>query len=205
MNNNKMWWGIGVVVVVALIAFFAMRSGGTSEPGYGSDQGGTAAQGSLKSLLASGTPQKCTFADKTAEADVSGTVYIANGMMRGDFTTVAGGQTMGGHMVVANNVMNTWIDGMTTGFKIAFDAAATSDQASRGLDANKNMDYKCSYWTADSSVFVLPAGITFTDMGSVTAGANASAGVSGMASQCAACDSAPADYREQCRAALGCK
>ena len=58
------------------------------------------AQGSLKSLLTMGKTAKCTFSNKTESANVDGTVYVANGKMRGDFKTTYGKNTSSGHIIV---------------------------------------------------------------------------------------------------------
>ncbi len=198
MNKNA-WIALGaVVVIVAAIGFWYK---GHKNPEMASESS-TSEQKSLKDLLTSGSPEKCTFEDTESTAKTQGTVYTANGKMRGDFSATAGGQTYAGHMIIADNVMNTWVDGMSTGFKIALTAAQT-EEASRGLDANKKMDYHCEAWSANSSLFVLPTTVKFTDMSAAVSGSVS--GTTGTTNTCAACNNVPDAYKAQCRASLGCK
>ncbi len=106
------------------------------------------------------------------------------------------------HMIVSDNVIYSWSDGVLQGFKMAFGAAAAENNQAvqQSLDANKEFDFECGPWSADDSKFILPSGVTFSDAGSMMGGASA-----GTSAQCSACDSAPADSKERCLVALGCK
>src|SRR6185503_5345615 len=115
----------------------------------------TATPQSLKSLLAAGTAQKCSFSDSGSQ----GTFYVSAGKARGDFTTTASGKTTATHMIVDGQTSYIWMDGQSQGFKMMADASAQANvNAQQAIDANKPIGYSCSAWSADSSMFVLPTG-----------------------------------------------
>jgi hypothetical protein len=159
---------------------------------------------------------------------MSGTFYLANKKMRGDYSVSNGSQVMMGHMVLDNDTTYSWFDGQPMGFKMMNSTEVntnTSTAAEQSFDPNKMMGYKCEGWSADGSKFVLPANVQFNDFGtgsvapslpingstgagsvggSAGADVNAGGSVSGSATQCAACDQVPESYRAQCRSSLGC-
>lgn len=216
--NSKLV-GIGVVVVVLLgLGWWSMQGRGTGqEASTGETQESaapTSGPTSLKGLLGLGLAQQCTFSDTTEGAMTSGTVYVSNGKMRGDFTSTTGGQTVTSHMISDSTNSYIWMDGQSTGLKTTFEAQAdgdtpTSSPAAQtgGVDVNKDVNYSCSPWLVDSSKYNLPSGVQFTDLNNLfpaAAGAGVGASTSTKTQQCAACDTAPASAKAQCLAALGC-
>lgn len=122
---------------------------------------------SLKSLLAMNKAQKCTFDNES----VSGTTYISNGKVRGDYTAKTGGSTPATHMIVDGTTSYMWMDNATTGYKMNFSAMEgnptkgdVNNTGQVNVDPNKTMNYNCSAWSADASVFALPSSVQFTDM-----------------------------------------
>ncbi len=173
-------YGIGAVVVAGAIgAWVYMGSPHTAwAPASTSDQ--TAGQPTtqsdtssqpqtLKNLIAYKGSQKCTFTSSTSNSSSSGTVYVSNGQMRGDFVSHAQGGTYESHMIVKDNTSYVWGTGMPGGFKMSFDAMSSSGQGnnSGAVDPNAPVNYSCSAWSADASLFVLPAGIQFNDLGAM--------------------------------------
>lgn len=156
----------------------------------------TGGQKSLKDLFGLGTAQECTFKDETGNG---GTVYVGNNKMRGNFATVSPQGTVSSHIIVDGQTTYLWMDGQNTGYKMTLDttaAAETGNQAGQSMNFDQKLNYDCKGWTVNSSLFVLPTGVTFTDYNSmmVPSGEN----------KCAACDSVPASAQAQCKAALGC-
>jgi hypothetical protein len=198
--NTKVLYGILAVIVIAIGAFVLTNGGGKKSAATTATTTASVAQPqTLKDLARSETPQKCEFEDSTNAAKTAGVVYVASGKVRGDFTATTQGKNYSAHMISDGVTAYTWMDGMATGFKVAFSTASTSEMQ-QGLDANKNLNYKCSSWTADQTMFQLPTSVKFTDMS-----ATLKTGVSGSANACSACDLAPEPQRAQCRAALKCK
>ena len=160
---------------------------------------------SLKDLLTGGISQKCTFKDVDNNVNIEGISYIASGKVRGDFTTTAEGTTSTGHSIFDGKTNYVWMDGTSTGFKMEIDPSATdTPEAStqQGLDMNKSIDYKCSAWLTDESVFIPPSDITFTSF------AVPSSSTQGTSTEnqnlCSTCDSLTGEQKTQCLVALKC-
>lgn len=154
----------------------------------------------LKELMSAGS-QKCDFKDSESGANIEGTVFAGNNKVRGDFSTTIDGQKTTGHMIVDEKTMYTWVDNPKVGFKASVDANQAQTSANQQFDPNKKLDFRCSNWSIDASVFVLPADIKFSEISLPSANPSGSKNNS---SQCSACDAVPAEARAQCRSALGC-
>jgi DNA-binding transcriptional regulator of glucitol operon len=167
-------WGVGLVAVIIVIgaAWMLIRKG-TGSPSAGTSS--STAQTSnapqtqtttLRSLIAANTPQMCTFSKTTAQMQSQGTVYVGNGMMRGDFTTYVAGQTTESHMIVKDNTSYMWTSVSPQGFKMSFDQVATQSDTNPNptLDPSAPTDYSCSSWSYESTQFELPTTVTFRDM-----------------------------------------
>jgi hypothetical protein len=172
--NNKI---IGIVVAVVVIAggafLLTRHKGGNTEVAGNSTSAGakteaTAQSTSLKSLLVAGSSRKCTFSNADQGVSSQGTVYVSGGKFRGDFSAMVSGKTEMSHMISDNQISYVWVDGMSSGYKMKFDANAQANAQSNAqahaMDPNKNMNFNCGSWSADSSMFSLPSGVQFTDM-----------------------------------------
>ena len=164
----------------------------------------SSAKKSLKDLIGLGQSQQCSF---SMDEGSSGSVYVASGKMRGDFTTTSDGQTTVSHMLVDGQTSYLWMDGQDTGYKFSIDAAdqpegQSGQEGQANMDLDEKVDYSCKPWSVDSSVFALPQGVEFSDMSQFTSPSGTQEDTN--SAQCAACDSAPEDAQAQCRAALGC-
>ncbi len=206
---------IGIVVAVLVVGggIFVASSNKSSQPTPASTSGQQTAtqpgdsQKSLKDLITAGQSVTCKFSDTASGSD--GVMYISSGKSRGDFSTTSQGQTMKAHTIADKDSSYMWTDNSATGYKTSLSAAkpSGSPDKSQGMDPDKKMDYKCDPWSADATMFDLPKGVNFTEMGAmmVQPSASATGTQNSNAAQCAACDSAPAESRAQCRAALNCK
>ena len=161
------WYGLGVVAVVLVLAgAWSYFGGGAGGP---ASVGNAGTQMSLKDLLAQGGSQKCAFSSVTDSFESSGTVYVADGQMRGDFTSVTGGQPVMSHMVVTDNTSYVWTDNYQQGMMMSFDAMTAGQESGQSaVDPNALADYSCEPWEADAGIFVLPDGIYFLDIDSIT-------------------------------------
>jgi hypothetical protein len=222
MQNKLFIYGLVGVVLVGGIVAFAMKKSDTSQNGENSDPTQTAPIGmtegaTLKDLIATNGSNKCTFSETVANSQNSGTIYINDEKMRGDFVTVASGQTINSHMIVINETSYVWSDMATQGIKMSFaklaaqaSSSASTNTQSKTVDINQRLNYDCSNWSADASVFSLPSNITFTDLSSLVPSASGSAGASTGAStnsyQCSACNSiTDANGKAQCKALYKCQ
>ena len=116
---------------------------------------------SLRALVAAGNPTTCTFTNMVNGSQTNGTVYIANGMVRGDFVSqdVRLG-TIESHMVVKDGMGYMWTPAIGgRGFKWAI--ATTTENTNKGIDYNANTDYKCVSWVPDMARFDLPSDALF--------------------------------------------
>ena len=211
MNNKTIGIIVGVLVLVGL-AFLLMRNknGDTNEVASNTATTDTKSQAasestSIKSLLASGGSKKCTFTSTEGATSSNGTVYVAGGKFRGDFSATANGKVMGSHMISSGTDSYMWMDGMTTGFKMKLDDTAKTGTTaqSQSVDPNKNFDFKCDSWSADNSMFSLPSGVQFSDMSSMMGGASGS--VPGGANMTATCAGLSEPAKSQCMAAIKVK
>lgn len=208
---------IGIVVLVIVVgAVWAMTNKKSAPSDSSSDKNientnvikDTKAQ-SLKALMAANTPQECAFQNSADSSASEGKVYLAKGMMRGDFTSTSGGQTFTSHMITKDGSVYSWVDNMDTGFKTSIDAdaqAQTDNDQKQAVDINQELNYNCKPWSTNTSTFELPANITFNDLGTMMKPKlDTSANTTDKNTQCAACDQVPAGpSRDQCKTALGC-
>lgn len=162
---------------------------------------------SMSELMTAGTAQKCTFTTTDPKAgQVTGTVYLSKGKMRGDYTATVSGKSMQSHMIVDGTVGYAWVDGMSTGMKLTLDATThtTTTKSNSGMPDMKNkMDFSCDSWSEDDGQFTPPSNVTFSDALSGMMKAQGTAGAAG--DKCAVCNSLSGAPQAQCKAALGCK
>lgn len=210
---------IGLVVLLLLGGggYYFMSKNAANAPmipsGTSSNQAGGALK-SLKDLLLSGVAQKCTFSDKTDNVETNGTTYVAGGKMRGDFNSTVEGKQTASHMIVDGKTSYIWSDDQTNGIKMTIDKETSESKSTsnttlnssakeEAVDVNKKLDYKCSPWGVNNSLFTPPANVKFTDFSAML---TPQAGKTGTGANpgCSACDSLEGDEKAQCRSALKC-
>ncbi len=113
--------------------------------------------GSLNELVAFKQSLSCSFATESGTRR-SGTLYIAGGELRANFTD-------GMSMINDGLHYYAWENGATTGLKLSSSMSVTgSVLASHGaIDPTASLSYACNPWTTDASVFAPPASVTFTN------------------------------------------
>lgn len=195
----------GVVVIGGAIIF--MQKGNSSnadgDAGAGTSEN---LSGTLNQLIASGKDITCTFLQEESGAVAEGTVYIAakGEKIRGDFTMTQQGQTMTGSTIRRDGSNYSWGETPFGSFatKVAVDDTS-SDKESFDLE-DEDINYTCSPWRVDNSVFNLPSGVNFDDINAEVQQIDAAMEqVNDL--KCSACDQVPdAAAQAQCRAALGC-
>lgn len=115
---------------------------------------------------------KCTVSQYVQDIQSEGTVYLSNGMIRGEFITQYNGQPIDSTFIMRDGYTYTWSSAMKNmGFKVKAEASTstevtTSGSASGTYSANLDQigDYTCEAWTPDETKFVPPTTITFTAM-----------------------------------------
>lgn len=212
--NNKIIIGIAVVIAIAVGVYLMAGSDGTDLASDNmSAESATQASvenSSIKSLIENGENHQCTFSTTEEGYQSSGTVYTADGKMRGDFTSEVNGVKTMSHMIYDGSVSYVWTDGSNSGFKMALDANAQAQGQNQAMDPNKNYKFDCERWSPDNSKFETPSGVQFSDLGAMTggaaagaaAGANASSSASTKAMQQQICSSLSEPAKTQCLNAI---
>lgn len=202
--NKRTLMVLVVIVLLLLGGWFFMskksQSSSTSQTTNGTQQNQTAS--SLKDLISKGIAQTCTFNGDNSQ----GTIYVSGTKVRGDFDATVNNQVTKSHMIVTDNTSYIWMDGQKTGFKMSFDPNATpatgsgsATSTSGAFDASANMNYKCSSWLVDASMFTLPTGVTFSSFSVPSASGNSGT------SQCSYCTPLTGDDKVQCLKAFNCQ
>ena len=153
--QQKTWaWILVAVIVIAAVGYFIYQNGGGRAL---STLGNT----SLRSLLTSNTAQQCAFNNGQS----SGTIYVAGGKMRGDFT--AQGSSAQSHMVIIGGFAYVWIDGVSAAYYMPFESlsATTTSQNTGGIDADAKVATNCKTWQVNQGLFDLPASVNFNKVG----------------------------------------
>lgn len=209
--NKKALIAAGLVIALVVLGAFVFsnkkQTVTQNEMPLADNQTKEGTNASLKELFTSGTSQSCTFNSNTA-GNGSGTVYMTTGHMRGDFNVSYNDMTTSTHMISDGTTSYIWIDGQPNGFKMAFDSQGQQSNTpnEKAIDMEQKIDYRCSNWTPDQTMFVPPSTVTFSDMTAVknTTSVKGEENADMKVQQCAACDSAPEPAQAQCKAALGC-
>lgn len=172
MTNQKgaatiIWLVILAVLVIAGGAYFYMKPAGTAVAPEPESAASASGSYTVEELIARGENVTCTFAFNGGNSETTGTVYVGNGSLRGDYRTEAHGQTFVSHVVVKNNTASIWVDGMTEGFTSDVTGQVQTGGGSSAPDINSKLDYTCAGWTVDESMFALPSGVNFRTAASI--------------------------------------
>lgn len=177
---------------------------------------------SLKDIMALGRSQKCTFEYSNAETGTTtGTSYISGKNVRTDFTiTNPESPMIEGGMIMVDSTMYTWTNQEKKGVKMTITESMEEsvEEEMKDTEWNKEymspdeeLDYNCSGWNEDHSVFAPPADIEFMDLSEqmkVFEDLQNSMGSEGSTSpeaSCAVCDSMPEEAAAACRSSLNCE
>jgi type IV secretory pathway VirB2 component (pilin) len=201
--NKKIVIGIIVLLLLAAAGYLVFAKKPASSTTSPAQTAVAPALQSFRDLLAKGISQSCKYSTQNS----TGTIYMSGGKERGDFTLVStqtGGTPSTAHMIIMDNTNYLWTDGMKTGVKMAFDPNATpapSATPATGFDANTKLNYQCSAWVVDSTLFTLPTGISFMAIANPKAAPSAGSN----SSLCSKCDTLTGNSKAQCLAALNCQ
>lgn len=118
-----------------------------------------------------GGSYKCEVKQVISDFDTSGTVYVSNGKIKGDYTTIAEGKTMKTSFIMRDGYSYMWGDMMMgSGFKVKIPdvtAATNTNLDTSGTytwNAEQIGDYDCQPWVASEAMFSLPAKVVFKDL-----------------------------------------
>lgn len=204
---------IGVLLLLAGGAFFGYskffgknfsKSTSTETPGMQS----------IKDLLASGTSQKCTFTTTDGSTESSGTTYVSGGKVRSDYTMKSPDKTVISHMINDEKTSYMWTDGEKTGLKMMMGEDMMDNMMDEGEEnvskessqesLDQKVDYRCSAWKTDSSVFTPPSNVEFSEFTNMMMQTSSPSSGGSNSSQCSYCNSLTGDDKTQCLTALKC-
>ena len=147
----------------------------TTESTAGTDVGAVAPVGTgtgpLQNVFSRGGNYTCTFSTVSTAAgsgsNSSGTIYVAGGKTRGEFSATSNTGTMTLVHIIRTSTENyTWIEGQPTGIETAITptTATRINPAGAGFsdDALASVSWDCHPWVPDPKQFVPPTLITFT-------------------------------------------
>lgn len=219
MNKKTLPVIIGVVLLLLVGGWYFYTKGGlltqkktVSNSDTPNNDQQVESSTNLKDLLTKGVSQTCTYSSDGG----SGKIYVAGGVMRGDFETKVDTKMMKSHVIVKDNTSYVWTDDSKTGFKMAFDPNSVDTSVkndtptqNQAADLSANYDYKCSVWIKDASQFAPPTDVTFSSFEIPTTSGQTAPGASGAAgsdnsSQCSYCNALSGDDKTQCLTALKC-
>lgn len=119
-------------------------------------------------FIKTGGSYKCDVKQSMSDFENSGTVYINETNIRGDFSTVAEGRTINTTFISRDGYSYTWSSALPDmGFKmkIKTDASASADSENYSWNAEQIGDYNCEAWVGDESKFAIPTNINFKVVG----------------------------------------
>ena len=111
---------------------------------------------------------KCTVTQNVQNIESTGTVYIKDTKVNGEFSSTVNGTKMNINFIVRDGYSYTWTSMMPTmGYKVKINTDNTSDKnkqtsASYSWNAEQIGDYNCETWVADEAKFAVPASVNFT-------------------------------------------
>ncbi|MDQ3075947.1 MAG: hypothetical protein M3Q34_02370 [bacterium] len=114
---------------------------------------------------------KCEVKQAFSDMENSGTIYMNNGMMRGEFSTIAEGQPMDSSFIMKDGYAYNWsstLPSMGVKVKVLTSADDNGREAKETYTWNAEQigEYNCEEWKVDESKFALPTRINFTELSS---------------------------------------
>lgn len=154
----------------------------TREPGANDPISGRAA---MATLLALGRNLECRISHEVEAAvpgsavKTEGTVFISDGVIRGDFMVAGegGAEPIVSSMIIKDDTMYLWsvIDGESWGMKTSVSATASTTspqlETQEPVSLDTDVAYDCKPWIGvDRSVFVPPSDVLFRDLSTIMEG-----------------------------------
>lgn len=181
MLNTKIAIGIAAVLLVTG-GYFAINANKNSPKENGAEnktenkvEEKTEAKTDGKKIpfsefIKNGDSYKCTVHQLVGGTDTVGTTYINKGMVKGEYNTKVQGLSITSNVIVRDGYTYSWSSMTpTTGFKAKVVAdtktnTQTGMSGSYSYNAEQIGDYSCESWTANPTIFDLPAGVIFKEI-----------------------------------------
>lgn len=198
--------GLSSAIVIFAGLYLIISPKGSNEAFDVSTEAG---QRAIAARLESGDPLECEFSIEQDGEPQSWTMFFEGERFRGNYSTMVEGQDVVGGVINDGEYAYVWgtYEGQTYGQKIAIEETGdvedgdvdvwTSDEWAETLE--EDVSATCKSWRVDSSKFIPPSDINFTDFGALLNSYGDSQDA------CGYCDLAgDASAAAECRAALGC-
>lgn len=112
---------------------------------------------------------ECTVTQSIDGMDSTGTVWLNNGLIRGDYSVKVNGSNISGSTIIRDGFAYTWSSAFPMGFKVpitedingSIGANTSISGKTYSWDAHQIGAYNCDSWKADASKFAIPSTITF--------------------------------------------
>lgn len=169
MSTKSIALIVGLLIIAGGAYYLITNTGADVSQGNGPESKAPVQQetplsgkGAMASLFGLGSV-KC---DVTSEVGAisQGEVYIAGNKMRADFTSQTQAGTFKVHMINDGVTLYSWADSVPQGVKLPapdISAQAKAPTMEAGFDYSAQVDYSCTPWTEDLSVFTPPTSVTF--------------------------------------------
>lgn len=111
---------------------------------------------------------KCEVNQYVSNIETKGTVFVKNGMIKGEFTTAVAGRNITANMIARDGYSYSWSSmAPTVGYKTKLDTSVNatttaSTSGSYSWNADQIGDYNCVPEEIEDSQFSVPASINFT-------------------------------------------
>jgi hypothetical protein len=166
---------VGVIIVLgASAAFLYSKTQNTNESAattvaQNESKSENASMSSIVDLLSKNENTKCTFSSSTDEGETSGTVYVSGDKARGEFEVMVGKEKTTTNMIRQGDTFYMWGDSFPTGMKMVMSVdewaqkaeQPQTEEALSTFDPNYDVDFKCSNWTVDATLFDTPKDVKF--------------------------------------------
>lgn len=144
-------------------------TGGTNTSGTGTNTptSGATTPNTFKSIITQKGSYQCTYNQATQSGQTISTIYIADGMLRGEFRDI---DAVGNMMIYNKGTLYIWQEGKTVGTKTQINTLAQlpaiiprdlTSSSSLGSGIN-SVGWDCHQWTKKASLFVPSTAIKFT-------------------------------------------
>jgi hypothetical protein len=174
MTQSKIITSLAVVAVLVLVGFVAFWPGkidtvvNTDSEQAAQQEQQDGKKKAFSEFLKEGGTYKCTVHQYVNDTDTTGTAYIHDGMIRGEYATSVQGRSIEATVIVRDGYAHSWTSmAPTMGFRSKVETdpetGATGTTGTYSYNTDQIGDYDCQPWTADSSKFELPAGVTFRE------------------------------------------
>ncbi|MDB5238872.1 MAG: hypothetical protein JWO00_207 [Candidatus Parcubacteria bacterium] len=120
---------------------------------------------SIRAFLSFSGSQKCEVNATTKQGGTTGTVYLHDGKMRGDFTSTVSGNTVVSHMIRSGDSVHVWSGSQGATMTLSsMESLQSSSMNKNQVSLDQQVSYSCSPWVAADSQFTVPTGVNFVDV-----------------------------------------